>query len=388
VRRALRVFTVLYACLFLAGCASFPFGSSKDYVKELYKRIPHKVEGEYKVVSIFYATDRKQADRDEGVYFGRELAERLTYGDLDVKINPRIKIGKMLPNRLKRKGILGIQDVRKLDDADFMSRLSEAVKNSPHNSLLVLIFGYQDNFEATAIKAAYFAYLLDVNTPVLLFDWPGDQPFTPGGYHKARLNANASGPYLGDLLAGIARDIKPAKMWVEASSLGCQVTCDAFDQMYKYPDMADEDTEIAHVILAAPDVAKEDFDDQFKKEIVALSDKVTAYVSSNDTALMISSILDNKEKLGRMKVKYDEDQLDEASAMLYLKSLQPEKYSVVDVTPINTASYKHGYYLEAPEFYDDFYLRIFDKEPHMNRNLYLVKYKGKVDLWVLQPNNK
>lgn len=386
--RVSRVLIMGYACLFLTGCASLPFQTSKNYIKDIYKRIPHKVEGEYKVVNIFYATDRTPDRKKEGVYFTSKLGDNLTFGALDVKINPRVKIGKMLPNKLKRKGILGIQDVQKYEEADFMARLAQAVKDSPHNSLLVLIFGYQDNFEATAIKAAYFAYLLDVNTPVLLFDWPGDQPFTPMGYHKARLNANASGPYLGDLMAKIAREIKPAKMWVEASSLGCQVTCDAFDQMYKHADMADEDTEISHVILAAPDVAKEDFDDQFKKEIVALADKVTAYVSTNDTALLFSSILDNKQKLGRVKVKYDEDQLDEASAMLYLKSLQPEKYSLIDVTPINTASYRHGYYLEAPEFYDDFYLRIFDKAPHMNRNLYLVKYKGKVDFWVLQPNNK
>ncbi len=380
----LRVFISAYACLFLIGCASLP----KDYVKELYKRIPHKIEGECKVVNIFYATVRNQDTKKEGVCFGPRLADSLTYGTMDVKINPSVRIGKMLPNKLKRRGILGMQDVAKFGYTEFMSKLSEAVKSSPHNSLLVLIFGYQDNFEATAIKAAYFAYLLDVNTPVLLFDWPGDQPFTPGGYHKARMNANASGPYLGDLLAKIAREIRPAKMWVEASSLGCQVTCDAFEQMYAHADMADADTEITHVILAAPDVAKEEFDDEFKKEIVALSDKVTAYVSSNDTALLMSSILDNKQKLGRMKLKYDQDQLDEASGMLYMKSLEPEKYSVIDVTPINTASYKHGYYLEAPEFYDDFYLRIFDKAPHMNRNLYLVKHKGKIDLWVLQPNNK
>lgn len=383
--RGLRFFAVICAAFFLAGCAAVQ--SSKEYVKDLYRRIPHKVEGQYKVVTIFYATDRKQSDREGGVYFTRKMGNGLTYGDLDVKINPRIRIGKMLPNRLKRKGILGVQDVRKTDESEFMKQLSAAVQSSPHKSILVLIFGYQDDFEATAIKAAYFAYLLDVNTPVLLFDWPGDQPFTPGGYHKARLNANASGPFLGDLLTKLARDIKPDKMWVEASSLGCQVTCDAFDQMYKYSDMADEDTEISHVILAAPDVAKEDFDDQFKQEVVALSDKVTAYVSSNDTALLMSSFLDNKPRLGRIKVTYDRDQLDEARGMLYLKSLQPEKYAVIDVTPINTASYRHGYYLEAPEFYDDFYLRIFDKAPHMNRNLYLVKYKGKIDLWVLQPND-
>jgi hypothetical protein len=54
------------------------------------------------------------------------------------------------------------------------------------------------------------------------------------------------------------------------------------------------------------------------------------------------------------------------------------------VTPINRSSFKHGYYLESPDFYDDFYLRVFDKEPNVNRRLYLLKYKNNVDYWVMQ----
>jgi esterase/lipase superfamily enzyme len=362
--------------------------TTKAHFSDLYRRIPHKTEGKYKVVDIFYATDRQHDEKNGELSFNRKLADNITYGALNIKIDPRVRIGTMLPNALKRHGIMRMQDVKTFDEAAFMKQLSDAVKNSPHNSLLVLVFGYKDNFEATAIKAAYFAYLLDVNTPVLLFDWPGDQSVTPGGYHKARRMAEASGPYLGDLITKVARQVKPENMWIEASSLGCQVTCDAFEQMCKYPDMADPDTEIAHVILAAPDVSKDEFTEKFGKEIASISKKVTAYVSSNDTALLVSGILDQKKKLGRMKIDYDENQLDEASGMLYLKSLEPSKYALVDVTPINTASYKHGYYLEAPEFYDDFYLRIFDKQRHINRNLYLVTSKGKVDCWVLQPNNK
>ena len=68
----------------------------------------------------------------------------------------------------------------------------------------------------------------------------------------------------------------------------------------------------------------------------------------------------------------------------YLKSLDPEKITVIDVTPINNASFKHGYYLESPEFFDDCYMRIFDKEPNTNRRLYLLKAKDDTDYWVLQ----
>jgi len=370
--------------MFLAGCAGIPVSSSSSYVKNLYRRIPYTEEGHYRVVDIFYATSRQiKNTKSPSVLFDNRMGDGLTCGELTVKIKPNIKIGKMLPNRMKRRGLIGIQDVRKTEEDAFIKELNDAVKKSPHNSLLVIVFGYKDDFEATAIKTAYFSYLLDVNTPVLLFDWPGDQPLLVAGYKTARSYAISSGPYLGDLLTRIIREVKPANLWVKASSLGCQVVCDAFDQMYKYEDIADSDTEISHVILAAPDVGENEFDAQFRDEIAAFSNKVTAYVSSDDTALLISSIINREQRLGRQKVK-EHEQLEETKDMLYLKSLEPDRISVVDVTPINHSSYKHGYYLESPEFYNDFYMRLFSKDSQVNRCLYLLKTDNGTDYWVLR----
>jgi len=307
----------------------------------------------------------------------------MSYGTLNVKINPRIKIGAMLPQRLKRHGMIGIQDIRELGEEPFMKDLAAAVEASPHHSLLVVIFGFKDDFEATAIKASYFTYLLDVNTPVLLFDWPGDQPVSIGGYKKAQSLATASGPYLGDLLMQIERVINPKRLWVKASSLGCQVVCDAFDHMYKHDDMADADTEIEHVLLAAPDVGQKEFDNQFKKELAALSQKLSVYVSSNDDALLMSGFINNESRLGRQRIS-EPEQHGEARELLYLKSLEPDRIMLIDVTPINKASYRHGYYLENPEFFDDFYMRILDTKPHANRRLYLFKYQDNTDYWVLE----
>jgi esterase/lipase superfamily enzyme len=360
--------------------------TARTYFDNLYRRIPYKVEGSYRVIDIFYATDRNVKDAKDGsISFGRDLADSITCGKLNVKVNPGVKIGKMLPQRLQRGGIIGIQEVDGVNEEVFLKNLSDAVQSSPHNSLLVMVFGYKDDFEATAIKAAYFSYLLDVNTPVLLFDWPGDQPFSIGGYKKAQDYAVAAGPHLGELLVKIIRKVKPQKLWVNASSMGCQVVCDAFEHMYKYDDFSDADIEIDHVVLAAPDVGRDEFDDKFKKELSALSKKVTTYVSSDDTALLISGLVTGHERLGRERIK-EPEQAEEAKDMLYLKSLDPEKVTLIDVTPINTASFRHGYYLESPEFYDDFYFRIFDKSPNVSRRLYLLKTEDGTDYWVLQGN--
>lgn len=378
---------VSYLALFLSGCAVLPIRTSPTYyLEDLYKRISYKTAGRYRVVDIFYATCR-QVDYAAlpPAAFKNELAGETTYGTLDIRIDPRLRIGSVLPEQLKKNGVIELRKVENLGADDFMKKLSEAVKASPHKSLLVLIFGYKDGFEATAVKAAYFSYLLDVNTPVLLFDWPGDQPVGIAGYMKAQSEATASGRHLADVLARIHCEVGPEKLWIEASSLGCQVLCDAFDSLSKHPHLCDSQTEIDHVILAAPDVGRDEFIAKFKDELSVLSKKLTAYVSSDDDALLMSGIINRDDRLGRVKSGLKEpEQLEEARGLLYLKSMDPERFMIVDVTPINNASFKHGYYLECPEFYDDFYMRIFGIQPNANRRLYLLKFKGDTDYWVLQ----
>ena len=376
----------LLCTVILTGCALIPIQTSSGYFKDLYKRIRYTIEGRYRVIDIFYATSRKLDERKpDSIYFTNGIAKDITTGSLNIKIDPSLKIEKMLPYSLKRKGMIGIQNIDKAPESDFIKQLTDAVNISPHKSLLVVVFGYKDDFEATAIKAAYFAYLLDINTPVLLFDWPGDQGVSIGGYEKARSLATESGPYLGELLTKIIREVKPEKLWIDASSLGCQVVCDAFDQMYKYPDISDKDLEIDHVILAAPDVGQEEFDVKFKEQLSNMSRKLTAYVSSDDEALLMSGMITQEKRLGRQRIRIKTpDQMDEMKKLLYLKSMDPDRITIIDVTPINQASFKHGYYLESPEFFDDFYQRIFDKQPNVNRRLYLLKVKDGTDYWVLQ----
>jgi Uncharacterized protein conserved in bacteria len=363
-----------------------PIQTSSDYFKGIYKRLLYTVEGRYRVIDILYATSRKPDEsKAPAVFYTNDIAKGMSTGSLNIKIDPALKIETMLPYRLKRNGMIGIQNIDKTDESAFIKKLSDAVNASPHKSLLVVVFGYKDDFEATAIKAAYFAYLLDINTPVLLFDWPGDQGVSAGGYEKARSLATESGTYLGDLLTKIAREVKPEKLWVNASSLGCQVVCDAFDRMHTYDEMSDKDIEIDHVIFAAPDVGQDDFDDKFKDQLSDMSKKLTTYVSSDDEALLISGMITQKERLGRQKTQIKESaQMEEMKDLIYLKSLDPDKVIIIDVTPINHSSFKHGYYLESPEFFDDFYQRVFDKQPNVNRRLYLLKVKDGTDYWVLQ----
>ncbi len=381
-----KIFCLLILTLALQGCASVPLKDSNDPIeKTLYRRIPSEPEGDYRVIKLFYASSRQIQERDGRLHFNPAMGDGLTLGRLNCRINPSVKIGKVIPSALKKKGVVNVQDIERLNDGDFIKDISQAVQNSPHRSLLVLVHGFKDNFEMTATKLAYFTYLLDVNTPVLIFDWPGDQSVTPWGYRKAVKLAAGSGAYLGDVLERIIREVKPQKLWIQSASLGCQVVCSAFEWMHQHPDLADPQAEISHVLMSGPDVSKDEFNNKFKDEMLALTEKLTVYVSSDDRALLVARILGGEKKFGRQGAPVtQQEQFQEAKELLYLKSLVPDKLAIIDVTPINHASYHHGYDLEAPEFYDDFYMRLFDVSAHKNRRLYIVDVDGNTDYWVMR----
>jgi len=384
-RKAFCIF-ILAAASGLLGCSSVPLRGKSDFIdKMLYRRVHYRASGDYRQIGLFYASCRQIREAGGNLTFSPALSGRLTAGTFDCRINPRLKIGKVIPEDLKGQKVVTVHNIKKISDSDFINELSGAVNSSPHKSLLVLIYGFKDDFEMTAIKAGYFTYLLDIDTPVLLFDWPGDQPVAPWGYGKAVSLAQSSGAYLGQALARIIREVKPKKLWIESSSLGCQVVCSAFEWMYKQPDLADPVPEMAHVVMSAPDVARGEYGEDFKNEVLALTDKVTAYVSSNDTALLMAGIIKGEKEYGLQDSKITkQDQFNEAKGLLYLKAQAPDKISIVDVTPINRASYHHGYDLEAPEFYDDFYMRLFDVPAHNNRRLYIVNVDKNVDYWIMR----
>ncbi|NQT33287.1 MAG: alpha/beta hydrolase, partial [Candidatus Omnitrophica bacterium] len=247
----LRVTTVAICMmtLLLSGCSSLPQNQAKRYFDNLYKRIPYRQEGDHRVISLFYVTSRKVVDEPgSGLKFLPQMGEDLTGGILDAKIDPSLKIGKMSPEKLKSTGEIRLQSIDKVDIDDLADKIWEAIDKSPHKSLLVLVFGFKDDFHTTAIKTAYYSYMLDVNTPILLFDWPGDQPVSIGGYEQAQANAKESGIYFGEVLATIAKEIQPGdKIWIQASSLGCQVVCSGFEYMHENPTLADPQEEIDHV---------------------------------------------------------------------------------------------------------------------------------------------
>jgi esterase/lipase superfamily enzyme len=314
--------------------------------------------------------------------FGKEREEILKYGYFDANIQPSLGLG-MLINATEwfQNEEIRLKEVQELEPIAFVKQARRLIQDSPYRSLLVVVHGFKEAFPSALRKTAFLSHVLDVNTPVLLFDWPGNQGSSLGGYRRARQVAEASGAELARTLELIIRDIQPDRLWLVANSMGGQVVADAFGLLYREADLADAETEIENVVLTAPDVDHDEFDNQFKQEIKALARNLIVYVSSNDRALLMSRIINRGRRRGESTMS--PDQLEEAIRVADLVEPGSELVTLVDVTPVNRTRDFHNFSLETPEFFDDLYLRLTNTDMPRSRLIYQIQAPNGAVYWVL-----
>jgi esterase/lipase superfamily enzyme len=247
--------------------------------------------------------------------------------------------------------------------------------------LLVVIHGFRERFPSALRKTAFVASVLDINTPVMVFDWPGNQGSSLRGYRAARAVAEASGSDLARSLELVIREVNPDRLGIIANSMGAQVVVDAFGELYSRPDLADTGIEIDTVVLTAPDVDRDDFNEQFKEQIRALSRQLVVYVSSNDRALLMSRLINRGLRVGESTLS--PDMLNEAEMIAQLVEPDSDLITLIDVTPINRTRNFHNFSLETPEFYDDLFQRLTSDEAPRNRRIYRVQTSEGSIYWVL-----
>ncbi len=369
----------IYYTIYMAS--DFALRHAEDF---LFRRMTVAQLAEQGTYRFFFITNRRQEISEGPIKerFGTEREEALKFGSFDTKIEPTLGIGMLInPTEWFQNEEINIQAIRELGEKAFVEQVSGLVQASPHQSLLIIVHGYKEAFPSALRKTAFFGHVLDINSPVLVFDWPGNQGGGLRGYRRARLVAEASGADLARALELVIRQIQPAKLWLVANSMGAQVVVDAFSHLYAQADLADAETEIEDVVLTAPDVDHDEFDQQFKQEINALARNLTVYVSSNDRALVLSRLVNRARRRGESTLT--PDQLEEAVRVTELIEPDSELITLVDVTPVNRTRNFHNFSLETPEFFDDLYLRLTNESDTRSRSLYQIKAPNGSVYWVL-----
>ena len=328
-------------------------------------------QGEYR---FFYATNRSPGTdaSDLAQRFTSQRQNRLTFGSFDATIQPSLGLGMLVnPTEWLQNEEIRLTNVNTLAQSDFIEQLQTQVVGSPHRALLIVLHGFREGYESALRKTAFLGHVLDVNAPLLLFDWPGDQGSGLGPYRRARDVAKASGAELARTLQVVVDTLKPEQVWVLANSMGAQVVVNAFSQLYQDSAFSDGDREIQHVVLTAPDIDHDQFNQQFKRELSTLAKHLTVYVSSNDRALLVSRLVNRGRRRGESTLS--PDQLDEAIQVAKLTEAGSDLVNLVDVTPVNRTRNFHNFSLETPEFFDDLFLRLTNPDMPNSRPIYRVQ---------------
>jgi esterase/lipase superfamily enzyme len=324
----------------------------------------------------FYATNRVPIDESPiQTRFGSERGEALRFGAFDTRIEPKLGLGMLInPSDWFLNEEIQLEDIRTLEREQFVTELRAQVEASPYRSLLVVVHGFREAHPSALRKTAFLSHVLDIDTPVLLFDWPGDQGSSLRGYRRARRVAQASGAELAATLKLVMDQVRPDRLWLMANSMGGQVVVDAFHLLYQDTDFSDSQTEIENVVLTAADIDHDEFNSQFKREFKALAGNVTVYVSSNDRALLVSRLINRGMRLGESTLDpANPSQAAQAASLAELLEPQDDQLVLVDVTPVNRTRNFHNFSLETPEFFDDLFLRFTETKLPQTRELYLLE---------------
>lgn len=352
----------------------------------LFTRMTVTQLGEQGSMRYFYVSNRQMTEDNEILEnrFGSEREPKLKFGFYDTKIEPSVGLGMFInPSEWFQTEEIIIKNMQVLQQETFVEQLRTLVNKSPQRSLLIVVHGFRERFPSALRKTAFVGHILDINSPTVMFDWPGDQGSSLSGYQRAQSVANESGVELAKTLELIVRDIQPDKIWLIANSIGAQVVVKAFSHLYQNPEFADKEIEFEDVILTAPDISQEEFDNHFKREITALTRNLTVYVSSNDRALVMSRIINRDPRRGESTLS--PKMLEEAAKVSKLVEQGSELVTLVDVTPVNRTRNFHNFSLETPEFFDDLYLRLINEKTPQTRKLYRLQTPEGTNYWVLTP---
>ena len=338
-------------------------------------------QGNYR---FFYVTNRR-VESEDGLLeerFGNNREETLKFGFFDTIIQPSLGLGMLInPTEWFQNEEIQLRKVQPLEQEAFVEKVTGLVQKSPYRSLLVVVHGFREAFPSGLRKTAFLGHVLDIDSPILFFDWPGNQGSSLSGYRQARQVAKESGVELAHTLELIIRDIQPERLWLIANSMGAQVVVDAFSLLHTEADLADSQTEIEEVVLTAPDVDHAKFNEKFKQQIKDLAQNLTVYVSSNDRALLMSRIINRGLRAGESTLS--PNQLEEAVRIAELVDPGSQRITLVDVTPVNRTRNFHNFSLETPEFFDDLFLRLTNEKTPRSRLIYQIQAPNGRIYWVL-----
>lgn len=232
--------------------------------------------------------------------------------------------------------------------------------------VLLYVHGYRETFFTSSRDAAQIARLTNFTGPVIQYSWPSQGQLLK--YAVDETNMYWDERNFRKFLMKLAQQPWTKEIVLVSHSLGARLVLPAVEFVDRNSSNA-ESSNISNIILASPDVDRQDFERDVAEEILSArrvnnDRRITVYASAKDSALSLSDDVHGYPRLGfpRCFDPFKASELKEKGlpercyAMKSRYDVPPEKsgLTIVDTTAVSEGRVGHSDYLRSAAACRDF----------------------------------
>ena len=172
--------------------------------------------------------------------------------------------------------------------------------NLRNGRVLLYVHGYRETLQTTARDTVQIGAMSNFGGPIIHYSWPSQGNLL--SYAVDETNMYWDQRNFRNFLTKLARTEWVKEIVIVSHSLGARLVIPAVDYVDRTSTNADS-SNISNIILASPDVDREDFERDIAEEVLAArrvnnDRRVTVYASLSDRALAVSRAVHGYPRLG------------------------------------------------------------------------------------------
>lgn len=255
---------------------------------------------DWTVVPVFYGTDRAHVPNDKRLDYGSDRARRLELGRALVTVPKKHEVPqierpwaitipyfnvKIYEQKEDPKVHFTLQELKSLTEAEMLDlvrqRLAASARFKDH--AFVFVHGYNTTFDNAVYRTAQIAYDIKFDGAPFLYSWPSGGGIA--SYTYDGVSAEQAEPYLKQFLQIVTEKTGAKSISLIAHSMGNRLLLRVLQDLQRSkPD----DVRISQIVLAAPDVDRDSFENIASTLSGMARGGITLYASAADRALEVS----------------------------------------------------------------------------------------------------